>query len=289
MTAIYISDLDGTLLNSKPCLSRNTIKIVNNLIKQGMLFSIATARSYTSACDLIKPLKFNIPVILHNGVFIYDVDKKNNIVSNYVNREIAYEILNISEENGVYPFLYTLTQESEPKVYYKSSISQGQRDYINERIKAGDRRFHLVNSYKEAGNENIISIVSIGDNSLEPLYKKLKSAYEMYYNYSIDIYSKFYWLEITNPKANKRDSVKLLKEYTNSDEVICFGDNLNDILMFEASDYKYAVNNACPEIKKYATEIIGNNNEDGVAEHLKKLWNHHNDHHEYNVNNGISI
>ena len=54
---IYISDLDGTLLNSKGELSDKTAEIINKLIKDGMHFTIATARSIYTASDFIKKLK----------------------------------------------------------------------------------------------------------------------------------------------------------------------------------------------------------------------------------------
>ena len=45
----YVSDLDGTLLNSGQALSAFTVNTINSLVGQGMLFSYATARSYCTA------------------------------------------------------------------------------------------------------------------------------------------------------------------------------------------------------------------------------------------------
>ena len=49
MKTLYVSDLDGTLLNSDTKLSDKTKKIINQLVKNGMNFTFATARSITSA------------------------------------------------------------------------------------------------------------------------------------------------------------------------------------------------------------------------------------------------
>lgn len=49
MTTLYVSDLDGTLLNSNQTLSTYTIETINQLVDEGMLFSYATARSYQTA------------------------------------------------------------------------------------------------------------------------------------------------------------------------------------------------------------------------------------------------
>ena len=45
MKTLYISDLDGTLLNSQGKISDYSIKTINNLINEGMIFTYATARS----------------------------------------------------------------------------------------------------------------------------------------------------------------------------------------------------------------------------------------------------
>ena len=59
MTTLYVSDLDGTLLNSNQTLSPFTIQTINQLVSDGMLFSYATARSYflMQLPDLIRQLR----------------------------------------------------------------------------------------------------------------------------------------------------------------------------------------------------------------------------------------
>ncbi|XEC94772.1 HAD family hydrolase [Paenibacillus tarimensis] len=65
---------------------------------------------------------------------------------------------------------------------------------------------------------------------------------------------------------------KYISETYGFDKVVCFGDNLNDLSMFEAADEGYAVSNEHDRVKKAATQIIGSNNNDGVARFLKKRW-----------------
>ena len=52
------------------------------------------------------------------------------------------------------------------------------------------------------------------------------------------------------------------------DKIIAFGDNLNDIPLFEIADECYAVSNAEDELKAIATGIIASNEEDAVAEFM---------------------
>lgn len=70
MKTLYISDLDGTLLNKSAKVSDFTENAVNNLIEKGMQFSYATARSLSSASVITAKLNINMPVIVYNGAFI---------------------------------------------------------------------------------------------------------------------------------------------------------------------------------------------------------------------------
>ena len=87
MTSLFISDLDGTLLNDKQVISEESIDILNELISQGLQFTIATARSYNSAAKLLEKIDFKLPLVFMNGVFIYDPVAKKNIKSNFLSPE----------------------------------------------------------------------------------------------------------------------------------------------------------------------------------------------------------
>lgn len=64
---LYVTDLDGTLLNKNDRINPKSIKIINDLVEKGMLFTYATARSLVSASVVTEGLSTNIPVIAYNG------------------------------------------------------------------------------------------------------------------------------------------------------------------------------------------------------------------------------
>ena len=61
-----------------------------------------------------------------------------------------------------------------------------------------------------------------------------------------------------------------LKEYLGCDRVVAFGDQNNDIDMFEVADEAYAVENAVEELKAVATGVIASTDDDGVAHFLRE-------------------
>ncbi|WP_124066446.1 HAD hydrolase family protein [Clostridium sp. E02] len=52
MKTLYVTDLDGTLLNKQDTINKNSIEIMNNLVEKGMNFTYATARSFVTASRL---------------------------------------------------------------------------------------------------------------------------------------------------------------------------------------------------------------------------------------------
>lgn len=273
---LFISDLDGTLLNSEQYVSEESIKILNNLISKGLNFSVATARSINSARKIIEPLNLKLPIILHNGVFIYDPVTKENIVENYINSELAADIIKTCDEFRLSPMIFTLEEEG-PKIFYKGIFNAGEEDFVKSRTVNGDKRFHQVKTFPLVNKKNIITIIVIGDDKdLRPLYERLNRKYDLVYHYAEDIYTKFYWLEITNKGADKKTAVEYLKKYLNATKLICFGDNLNDCSMFEVADEKYAVSNGCDALKKSASKVIGSNDDNAVAKFIEEYWKPHN-------------
>jgi 5-amino-6-(5-phospho-D-ribitylamino)uracil phosphatase len=270
---LYISDLDGTLLNSKQTISNRSLSLINNLIiNHDLNFTIATARSLSSAWDIIKNIKLKFPIIYNNGAFIYDPVKNRNIAENIISDHDAGRLIKIIHEYNLNPIVYTVHSGSGQKIYYKGIFNKGEQDYIEDRLSKNDKRFTKTRDYSEICNQKIISINVINTKeNTNPLYNYLKDSSGFCYHYGEDIYSKYYWLEINHTRANKRDSVVHLKRSLHIDKIISFGDNLNDVDMFEISDECYAVSNAVDSVKKRATKIIGSNENDGVALYLDSI------------------
>ncbi|MDF2664073.1 MAG: phosphatase [Paenibacillus sp.] len=247
MKTLYVSDLDGTLLNGEQRLSEETVEAVNDWIAEGGSFSVATARSWDSAGHLLEPLRLELPVVLMNGVFLYDPVEKTYIVSNLLDRDIAYEIIEAEERIGLRPF------------------------YVTNRLETGDERFRLVDKFDIPPDEQIMEVNAIGTEAeLEEACSLFRGRTDALCHFGPDIYTPgYHWLEINHPRANKRDGVAQLKSFLQAERIVCFGDNLNDLPMFEFADEKYAMGNAHPLVKEKATGVLATNAEHGVARYLQ--------------------
>ncbi len=270
---LFISDLDGTLLNKDGLVSEETSRIINELISKGVKFSIATARSLEGAIDILAPLNLELPIVLFNGVEVYCPIKKEVINNNYLSSEDTFLITDILEQNDVYPFVFTRNEDKSGNAFYKGQMNSGQEIYKNSTYK-NKKYFENIEDYKVLNTKSIISVAALDkQEKLEKLYEELKNLEGIQVHLTEDIYIPgYYWLEFGKEGSSKEMGVRFLKDYTKAEKLITFGDNINDISMFNVADEKYAVGNAREELKAIATKVIEKNIENGVANFIKRYY-----------------
>ncbi len=270
MKTLYISDLDGTLLNDKVEISDKTAKELNILIDNGLNFTAATARTNATVTWILKNVKINLPVILMNGVAMYDMQTDTFMHIENISCTGKHALINTIGEHIKSGFIYTI-DNGKLTTYYENTSSPTAVQFIEEREKRYNKKFTKVSSFDECINKNIV-YYSICDTyeKLKVPYEEMKKCRDLHIEFYRDIYNTDCWyLEICSCTASKKNAVLNLKNEYDFDKVISFGDNLNDLPMFDVSDESYAVANAKQEVKDKATGVIGANTDDGVIEFLK--------------------
>ncbi|MBR3874889.1 MAG: HAD family hydrolase [Clostridia bacterium] len=264
MRTLYVTDLDGTLLRNNETTSDFTNQTINELVQKGMLFSYATARSYSTSAKVTRGLSAKIPLIVYNGGFIIDNASGEILLSNFFGAEIE-TILDDLISNGVYPIVYAFVDGVEKFSYLTEKCTQGIRDFVATR--KGDRRERAVSTVEELRRGEIFYLSCIGQASqLEPFFYKYRDVCHALYQR--DIYSGEQWLEFMPAAASKSNAIRQLKELLRCNRLVVFGDGKNDVDMFEQADESYAVANAVDELKAVSTSVIDSNENDGVAKWL---------------------
>lgn len=264
MKTLYVTDLDGTLLDSTPKTSEYTNLTINSLLSQGAVISYATARSFVTTKKVTKGLDFVYPMVVHNGTFIVDKDGKI-LHKNVFEKSDAQFILNTILDAGLSPVVFSLINGEQKFSYLKDTVNKPTQDFLDARI--CDPRNRGVSTSVKLFDGELYYFTLIGDKEkTQPLYEKFKGKYKCYYQR--DMYQGEYWLEITPQSATKANAVRQLRTLLGCDRIVAFGDGINDIEMFCIADEAYAVENAVDKLKEIATRTIGKNTDDGVARWL---------------------
>ncbi len=271
MKTLYLTDLDGTLLNKESVTSEKSLNIINTFIKNGGLFSYATARSYNSSSIVTKGLDIKIPVIIYNGGFIYDPLQNSFVQKTLFKKDEILKLIAITKKSGLTPLVYTLINGEEKILWNNNSIlSDGFKYYLSTR--ANDKRLTPVDSLDKSLCGDIFYITFIESyEDLYPVYTDIKDDMSFNIFFQQEIYRQEYWCEIMPKEASKANASQWLKSLLGCDELIVFGDSLNDIPMFNVADKSFAVKNANDKLKQIATDIIGYNYDDSVATKLLEL------------------
>ena len=80
----------------------------------------------------------------------------------------------------------------------------------------------------------------------------------------------WFWLTVQSPLATKAHALRALADAAGVAiaETTVFGDEINDVPMFELAGHAVAVENAVSELKRIAHEIIGPHHQDSVVRYL---------------------
>ena len=269
---LFVTDLDGTLLNSNKEVSIKSTEILNKLIDNGVNFTVATARTPATVVDLLQDVNLKLPAVLMNGVLLYDIKEEKYINIKEIGKDTVdkvFDVLNKFDKNAM---VYGI-RNNHLWVYHKEFEYSWEYDFYKERTDRKQKTFLKVENYQECINESKVINFIVFDKyeKIKGIYEELKKIDEISVEYYEDIYEKgCYFLEAYSAEASKANGIKLLSDYIEHDKLICFGDNLNDIPMFELADECYATANAVERVKEISTDVIGSCDEDGVALFMEK-------------------
>ncbi|WP_434630874.1 Cof-type HAD-IIB family hydrolase [Thermoanaerobacterium thermosaccharolyticum] len=261
-------DIDGTLLNSHHKITRNTKKIIQRVTNSKQIILIlVSARMPQAIYFLLKELDIvQQPIICYNGALIVD-EKKNFLLQKYISISNVRQINSYAETIGLHISLYKddewYIDEMDEWVRQESEITN-----VDPIIRDYNDLFNIWEK-ENLGPNKILCMAQ--QQKIESLYTKIKESALIN---NLNIYpSKFTYLEIMPINASKNFAIDLLCKRFNvkKSEVIAIGDNFNDIDMIKYAGLGIAMGNAPEQVKHFADYVTLTNDEDGVAEAIKKF------------------
>lgn len=261
MVKLIVSDIDGTLVNSKKEIPSRFWDVFRATQAKNIRFCVASGRQMQSLEQLFAPIADRVGFVSDNGAFV-----------KFQGNEL-YEIpMNINEVASV---LATCQQ-----IESIGTVLCGKRKAY---IKAdSDSIFNeIVRHYPS--NERVLDFSNIDDTIFkisvcDPKTSKLNS-YPHLKKFSEllnVVISGELWLDVTDKKVNKGLALSELQRLWNisADETVVFGDQLNDLEMLQMAKFSFAMKNAQPEVKQVASFVTDyDNDNEGVVKQIEKILN----------------
>lgn len=264
---LYVSDMDGTLMGSDSRVSAATAAILNRLIAEhDLLFTVATARTPATVVPLMSEVKTTLPYIVLAGAAMWDAVKGTFVDVQAIPHDTVRAIAGIFEKHGLHPFIYR-QHGNMIHAHHFGPMSTQEKQFVEERLDTPFKKFILDDELYHTSDDQAMLIFSMNDYAtLERIYNEVKATIDCSPMFYHDIFDPSVGLlEIYTAGCTKAGAIARLAQRTGAARVVAFGDNRNDIAMLQAAHHAVAVDNAFPEVKAVAHEIIGPNTSDAVA------------------------
>ena len=281
-------DLDGTMLNQYGIITEKTKDVIKKVQEKGVEVIIASGRAITSVKRFSKEINSEKYFISGNGAITYDIKNNRILYENILKKQKALQIVKICEENSIYYNVYT-----ENGIIAKSLNYNTLYYYKDNLTKPDENRTHInivenVYDYIESKDEKILKIMICDEHKsvFNSIVRKLKNVDEVevlevsHMSRKIikqgteEIALEYFYTEVSAKDVDKWNALEELIKImdVSKEEVITIGDNANDMKMIKNAGLGIAMGESAPYVKDVADEVTLNNDEDGVAVALKKIF-----------------
>ena len=259
-------DLDGTLTNSQKEITDETRDVLIRLEELGVKLVLASGRPTPGLYKEAKTLRmdeFGGYILSFNGAAVHEYPSMRCIYSNTIDPHYIRPIINNAKalNLGILTYQGDNIIVDDPDTYkakYEQKITcMGMKvvDDLREYVDFAPNKF----------------LVSGPEEYLKSVYQDFK----MPFGDRLSIYTSApFYIEVVSNGINKSIGLEhVVKDCgISKDEIVAFGDEMNDLIMLQYAGYGVAMGNAVKPVKLIAKEVTASNDEDGIAKTLKKLF-----------------
>ncbi|SFE72803.1 Cof-type HAD-IIB family hydrolase [Alteribacillus iranensis] len=259
-------DLDGTLLKNDKTISTRTYQALRKAAAAGHILAIATGRPYRASKMYYQQLGMKTPIVNSNGAYVHHPgDFSYKAHHSPLDLETAKTVIDTCEAFDVYNILAEVVDDVFLNNYDEQfldmlAISTEPAAFGNlKRILPTDPTSMLV--YPKAENAEELQNIISGKKSQGVNQRSWGAPYHM--------------IEVIRAGNNKAMGLRKVTEYCNvtMDDVIAFGDEVNDLEMLSEAGLGVAMGNASAEAKSAANHVTLSNEENGIAIFLEEYLN----------------
>lgn len=260
-----VCDVDGTLLNSENHLTEETLLAISQMQQAGVRLILSTGRSPLFIKELVAKLPVDGPVICCNGGLIRHVGTGETLFSKEIRRETVLTLAADFLDNGVDALMY-----SDEHIYYNRGSKRAQLYYRFNQEKEPEFRVPLIEITRAEELPDCIIKFFVWD-----VDAALTERITTMHNRQGDLYvvqSMKGSLDVMANGVSKGEALRFLAErgQLRLEETAVFGDNYNDVSMFELAGLPIAMGNGEVAAKQAAKFVARSNDENGVAHAIRR-------------------
>jgi len=255
-----VLDLDGTLLDSDKSITPRNYSAVKRCFDSGIHIIVATARPPRAAEQFVKTIPFVDYMVFYNGALVKCKSKKTQqhiSIPIEISQQIN-EFIRLNEPQS------TISYEVNDLWYTCTPVPDSQLGHFG--IRSNDPKPLVV-------EKDIISSLS-PTKILAHGYSSWRDVNEQFGDQvNVIATDGGVLVQIMHKSASKENAVKsVLNDIgINSEHVMVFGDDFNDLGLFHMCGFPIAMGNGIMELKDCAKYITESNDNDGVAVALEKF------------------
>lgn len=265
MYKLIALDMDGTLLKDDKTISKASLDAIKKAREKGIKVVLTTGRPMAGIKNYLETLNMYTEddyAITFNGALIRKTKSGEIINQELMSYDDLIYLYNLSKKLSVNIHAFDGDVCITPKLSRCTDVE----------VKANKINYEIVNFY-DLKNRNLKIAKTMFVDEPDILENAIKKIPEyIYEKYSI-LRSAPIFLEFLKKGVTKGEGVRMLSEKLGirREEVICIGDEGNDVAMIKYAGLGVAMENATDEAKKNANFITKTNENDGVAYVIKKF------------------
>lgn len=248
-------DIDGTLLTDSKTILDSTREAIARLQENGHEVAIATGRNAKMAKELIDEL--NLPnYIVCNGAAGFFHHKQ--VFANPLDKKALERLILVADANN-HQIIYETAKDLKRRSEEISQAVESGMKHVGFDVPDVETDFHKQHDLTQA-----LIFYSENDRHLYEDGQFPEFRFVRWYESGVDI------LPADGSKYETIFKLSTDKGFKKED-VIAFGDGLNDYEMIGNVGMGVAMGNAVPSVKQVAEMVTDTNNNDGIFKALKEL------------------
>ncbi|HJG61914.1 MULTISPECIES: Cof-type HAD-IIB family hydrolase [Enorma] len=259
MIRLIASDMDGTLLDEHSEVPPETYDLILALREKGVHFAASSGRRFDRLCQFFAPVRDKMDFVAANGAQVY-------VDGELVDREVFSHlgIRRLAKTVGKFESLHMALFDDE-----KSFLLDDEDKFVRE-------------IDKDLPNAERIWYLPGPDVSILKISIYCEDGHVMDYAYALsrELGDEFlfapsgtHWIDALQRGVNKATGIEQVMAHhgITRDEVMAFGDSMNDYEIIRFVGTGCAMANGRPALKAVANRVIGYNYDQAVQGEMRKL------------------